>query len=124
MPYGAFVKLSDGRSGMVHISELSHNYVKEVQDFLKIGDAVNVIELEKKDGKLNLSIKRAQAGNQAANCAPQNTTTKRRDRVTDHPSGLEDMISRFKQSSNEKLAAIKKNTGNKRGGNRKGSGKK
>ena len=59
--FGAFVSLPEGRSGLVHISEIAYSYVNEVRDFLTEGQEVKVQVLEIDDaGRINLSIKRAQ----------------------------------------------------------------
>ncbi len=58
--FGAFVQLTDGRSGLVHISEVSDQYVKEVKDFLQEGQEVKVVPMSSiQEGKLRLSIKKA-----------------------------------------------------------------
>ncbi|KEJ92557.1 S1 RNA-binding domain-containing protein [Synergistes jonesii] len=61
-PYGAFVRLESGQKAMVHISELSQNYVKKVEDVLDIGQKVTakVIKIDDK-GRIDLSIKALQA---------------------------------------------------------------
>ena len=58
--YGAFVELPDGKSGLVHISEIADTYVKDVKDYLKEHDKVKVkiLGLNEK-GKLDLSVKQA-----------------------------------------------------------------
>lgn len=58
--FGAFIELPGGITGLVHISEVADNYVKDVNEFLKISDivTVKVINVEK-DGKIGLSIKQA-----------------------------------------------------------------
>ena len=58
--FGAFVDLSGGVTGLVHISEIADNYVKDVKDHLKLDDivTVKVINVDK-DGKIGLSIKQA-----------------------------------------------------------------
>jgi len=58
--FGAFVELPEGLTGLVHISEVADNYVKDINDHLKVGDQVEVkvINVEK-DGKIGLSIKKA-----------------------------------------------------------------
>jgi S1 RNA binding domain protein len=58
--FGAFVELPEGSTGLVHISEVADNYVKDINDHLKVGDMVEVkvINVEK-DGKIGLSIKKA-----------------------------------------------------------------
>ena len=60
-PYGAFVRLESGQKAMVHISELSHNYVKKVEDVLEQGQKVTakVIKIDDK-GRIDLSIKAMQ----------------------------------------------------------------
>ncbi len=58
--FGAFVQLSDGRTGLVHISEVSDQYVKDVKDFLQEGQEVQVVAMSSlQEGKLRLSIKKA-----------------------------------------------------------------
>jgi S1 RNA binding domain protein len=58
--FGAFVDLSGGVTGLVHISEIADNYVKDVKDHLKIDDIVKVKVINvDKDGKIGLSIKQA-----------------------------------------------------------------
>lgn len=56
--FGAFVELPGGVTGLVHISEIADNYVKDVNDHLKLSDMVlvKVINVDK-DGKVGLSIK-------------------------------------------------------------------
>ena len=59
--FGAFVLLPGGKSGLVHISEIANAYVNDVNDYLKVGDAVKVKILSVNEaGKVNLSIKQAQ----------------------------------------------------------------
>ena len=58
--FGAFVDLSGGVTGLVHISEIADNYVKDVKDHLKLEDVVTVKVINvDKDGKIGLSIKQA-----------------------------------------------------------------
>ena len=58
--FGAFVALEGGRSGLVHISEIAPTYVNDVHDFLQEGQTVKVKVLSTENGKINLSIKKAQ----------------------------------------------------------------
>jgi len=57
MPYGAFIRLADGVSGLVHISQLSDKRVKAVEDVLAVGDAVTAKIINTEKGKISLSIK-------------------------------------------------------------------
>ena len=55
--YGAFVKLDNGLSGLVHISQISQKRIKTPGDVLKVGDTVKVKVIGIKDGKISLSMK-------------------------------------------------------------------
>ena len=58
--FGAFVKLEDGRKGLVHISEIARGYVKDINDHLAVGDEVTVKILgQDENGRLRLSIRQA-----------------------------------------------------------------
>ena len=62
MPYGAFVRITKtGRKGMIHISELSYSFVKDINTVLKVSDKVNakVIKIDDK-GRIDLSLKQTQ----------------------------------------------------------------
>ncbi len=56
-PYGAFVKLENGLSGLVHISQISNRRLKTVQEVLSLGDEVTAKITKIQDGKLSLSMK-------------------------------------------------------------------
>ena len=59
--FGAFVSLPEGKSGLVHISEIAYTYVNEVKDHLQEGQEVKVKVIGIDDaGRINLSIKKAQ----------------------------------------------------------------
>lgn len=58
--FGAFVSLPEGKSGLVHISEIANAYVTDVNEHVQVGQTVKVKILNiNDDGKINLSIKRA-----------------------------------------------------------------
>ena len=59
-PYGAFVNLGNGLSGLVHISQISMKRIKKPSEVLSVGDKVKVKVTAVKDGKLSLSIKEAE----------------------------------------------------------------
>ena len=56
-PYGAFIDLGDGLSGLVHVSQISDKRIKTPDVVLKVGDTVKVKVIAIKDGKLSLSMK-------------------------------------------------------------------
>ncbi len=58
-PYGAFIDLGDGLSGLVHVSQISEKRIKTPDVVLKVGDKVKVKVIAIKDGKLSLSMKAA-----------------------------------------------------------------
>lgn len=61
LKFGAFVDLGGGKSGMVHISEVSSTFVNDIKDVLTVGQMVKVKVLTiGEDGKISLSIKKAQ----------------------------------------------------------------
>ncbi|CEI81505.1 general stress protein 13 [Oceanobacillus oncorhynchi subsp. incaldanensis] len=58
-PYGAFVAIDGDTQGLVHISEIMHGYVKDINEHLNVGDTVNVkvIQIDEEKGKISLSIR-------------------------------------------------------------------
>ena len=155
-PFGAFVALPEGRVGMVHISEVSNEFVQDINTVLHDGDEVKVQVINiAPDGKIALSIKRllppaprqpregrpagprpggfrngqegGRSGGRGAGRAPreggrgpareaaprvwQPKTPVRSDNLS-----FEDMMSRFKSQSEEKMADLDHETNNRRGG--------
>jgi S1 RNA binding domain protein len=95
--YGAFVKLDSGESGMVHISQVDVNYVRNIHDFIREGDRVKVkVVAQKEDGKIDLSIKQAQPGYEDR---PQ--------RGRSDPE-FEQKLKRFMSQSQERLVDLKR----------------
>lgn len=153
-PFGAFVALPEGRVGMVHISEVSNEYVQDINTVLHDGDTVKVQVIQvAPDGKIALSIKRllprparpdrgprpggprsgapregghfggSRSGGRppreggrgpAREAAPRVWQPKAPAR-SDNLS-FEDMMSRFKSQSEEKMADLDHETNNRRGG--------
>ena len=69
--FGAFVLLPEGKSGLVHISEIANAFVSDVNEFVQVGQSVKVRVLNiSEDGKINLSIKRAEEQSAAAPARP------------------------------------------------------
>ncbi len=101
-PYGAFLKLEDGRLGLGHISEIDRNYVKDVHDHLRETDVVQakVIAI-KEDGKIDLSIK-----------ALQDPPPQRQRRGSDPE--FEQMLKKFMRQSEERLVDYKRAVEHKR----------
>ena len=57
--YGAFVLINDKYDGLIHISEISSGYVKNINDYIKIGDKIfaQVVDIDEENNKFKLSIK-------------------------------------------------------------------
>lgn len=102
-PYGAFLQLEGGKVGLVHISEIDRNYVKDVREHLRENDVVQAKVLSiKEDGKIDLSIKALQD--------PQPRLTRRRG----SDPGFEQMLKRFMRSSEERQVDYKRSIEHKR----------
>lgn len=123
--FGAFVELPEGSTGLVHISEVADNYVKDINEFLKVGDEVTVKVLNvEKDGKIGLSIKKAKEQVETAgNDRPERPQRQQRPRnfKQDKRGGapvenFESKMSRFLKDSEDRLASLKRHTESKRGG--------
>ncbi|MFB6500365.1 S1 domain-containing RNA-binding protein [Bacillus haynesii] len=108
--FGAFVELPGGSTGLVHISEVADNYVKDINDHLKVGDQVEVkvINVEK-DGKIGLSIKKAVDRPQPSR--PSRPKNDFRSKET-----FEQKMNKFLKDSEDRLSSLKRNTESKRGG--------
>ena len=112
--FGAFVQLSDGVTGLVHISEIADNYVKDVNDHLKLEDTVTVKVINvDKNGKIGLSIK--QASDKPAS-GGHRKGGRRPYKPRPNALSFEEKMSRFLKDSEERMSSLKKNTESKRGG--------
>lgn len=132
--FGAFVSLPDGKSGMVHISEVSNSFVKDIKDVLKEGDTVKVKVVNiTQEGKISLSIKKAdesgsdaqqkRAGRPQRNDRPRNNANvwQGQQKPRKEAMSFEEMMAQFKQASDEKMSDLKRSTdGRHGGGNRRG----
>lgn len=124
--FGAFVALPDGSSGMVHISEVSTTFVKDIKDHLSEGQQVKVKVINISDeGKIALSIKKALDSDSEYGQKPQRQQKKPRQanvwrgqpqRPSEENMSFEDMMQRFKQVSDEKMTDLKRSGESKHGG--------
>ena len=124
MPFGVFVDLGDKQSGLVHISELSSGYVKDINEHIKKGDCikVKVIKIDG-DGKISLSARQAEdkkkpRQEKASQRAQKNARPGDFDWYAKPAEDLsfEDKLSKFKQDSDEKMQALKRSADSKRSG--------
>ena len=125
--FGAFVELPGGSTGLVHISEVADSYVKDVNDYLKVGDVIEVKVISEKDGKTALSIKKAidkpegQTSSYSQRPPRQGRTDSRskdfRSKGNFKPKeNFEDKIAKYLKTSEENLSTLKRSTGAKQGG--------
>ena len=117
--FGAFVELPDKTTGMVHISEVSSSFIKDIHEKLSEGDVVKVkvIDINEK-GKVALSIKKAQpeqqeeskpkrpAGDRPKRSQPPVWTGTQKSEP--ESMSFEDMMAKFKSVSDEKMSDLKK----------------
>jgi S1 RNA binding domain protein len=142
--FGAFVKVTSGEVGMVHISEVASSYVKDIKEHLAEGQDVKVKVLSINEaGKISMSIKQAEpkpaeprekkefrsfdkgADKRPAGNKPRrgnNPPVWQGNRQEDKPQSFEDMMAKFKQTSDERQAGMKKPAESRRsgGGSRRG----
>lgn len=103
--FGAFVALPDGRSGLVHISEVANSYVKEVGDHLSVGQTVRVRVLSiAGDGKINLSVRQAAEGASSPRRSAPRRTAAQSGEQPDGDKAFEDRLKKFMQESDSRIA--------------------
>ena len=125
--FGAFVDLPDGLTGLVHISEIADDYVRDVKDYLKLEDivTVKVIHVDK-NGKIGLSIKQAvekppQTARPNVPGGPQRRRGESQGARPGKPpvsrqSSFEEKMMKFLRDSEERISSLKRHTESKRGG--------
>ncbi len=115
--FGAFIELPGGKTGMVHISEVSSTYVKEISDFLKESQLVRVKVLGITDeGKVSLSIKKCQEQPDMPPPPPRRPYQPRQEnrgwqpkkQIPQENMTFEDMMTKFKQTSEDKMSDLKR----------------
>jgi len=140
--FGAFVSFEDGGSGLVHISEISREYVEDINQHLTMGQQVSVKVLSIDDnGKIALSIRQTQEPAATERAAPRRKTERSAPRGprpprpapvpfdpssppveftpvpgkrSTPPGSFEDKMLRFKQDSEEKIHALKRESNGKK----------
>ena len=117
--FGAFVELPSGSTGLVHISEVADNYVKDINDHLKVGDMVEVKVMNVgSDGKIGLSIRKAKPESEQRPQRPQRPSRPRQGSKPsfERPENFEQKMAKFMKDSEERLTTLKRATESKRGG--------
>ncbi len=128
-PFGAFVELEGGKTGLVHISEVSSEFVEDISKHLTVGQSVKVKVISVDgQGKISLSIKKAaedkpkkKSGEKPKKSggglkgAPEVFEFSHKKKEMEDMS-FEDKLLKFKQDSEEKIQDLKRNTEGKRNG--------
>ncbi len=118
--FGAFVALPDGKTGLVHISEVANAYVSDIRQHLTEGQDVKVVIIGNENGKINLSIKRLEAkpqqpaaprGNASRTPAPQPNRAPKAPTPPPAPKSadqlFEERLKAFMSESDSKLSSIR-----------------
>ena len=139
--FGAFVSFPDGKTGLVHISEIAYTYVNDIRDHLQEGQTIQVKVLGIDDNnRINLSIKKAkepparaagttrQGSSHTAGRQPPSSAARPQSRsgafmpkqtVTKEPVGFEERLKQFMQASDSRMSdlnrSIDKKSGSRRG---------
>jgi S1 RNA binding domain protein len=101
--FGAFVSLQDGEEGFIHISKVSKDYVKDIDNYLKVGQSIKAKVLgTTKFGKWELSIKDLEKNSGDKSESKSNQDFERK-------------LSKFMKESSKKISAYKKRLDKKRG---------
>lgn len=121
--FGAFVKFTNGKKGLIHISQVADSYVKNINDHLKIGDKVKarIIKISP-DGKIDLTLKTQRETAPRPKGRHQNFGGGRRENMTSYPNGkafrtssFEEKLKHFLKDSEERQADLKKHYEEKQG---------
>ena len=116
LQYGVIVRLPDGKSGLVHISEIAEGYVRDVNDYFHEGDAVKVkLVGQKEDGRLELSAKQAEPRKPIEGRVVDSTPPPR-GRVSE---SFEERLTDFIKDSNRVLNELKRSRDARRKGGRR-----
>lgn len=122
--FGAFVELPDNSTGLVHISEVADNYVKDINDHLKVGEMVEVKVMNvEADGKIGLSIRKAKPQPERPERPERPQRPRNNNRGGNHRGesrqpveNFEQKMARFLKDSEDRLTTLKRATESKRGG--------
>lgn len=116
--FGAFIDLGEGQTGMVHISEVSYNFINNINEVLKVNDKVKAkVTAISDEGKISLSIKKSEERKPVKRTPPPVDNsfvwTQSKQEGT-----FEEMLSKFKQTSDEKISTLKRKNNDSRRGKR------
>ena len=129
--FGAFIDLGAGKTGLVHISEVSNGFVKDINEVLKVKDEVTVVVTTVgNDGKIGLSIRKAQDNPpeakrefpkkefQRPQAKKPYVKNQNQNQNTNNPGkdDFDSLMSSFLKDSDDRLSTLRRSTEGKRGG--------
>lgn len=108
-PFGAFVSLDGTTQGLVHISHITHGYLADINEAIKVGDQVKVkiLSIDSEKGKISLSIKETQE-KPRNNARPQSRPQSRPQKKETPPEDFESLMKDFLKFSNDRQSDINK----------------
>ncbi|MBE6936010.1 MAG: S1 RNA-binding domain-containing protein [Ruminococcaceae bacterium] len=118
--YGAFVTLPDQTVGMVHISEISYQYVQDIHEVLEVGQQVKVKVINvDENGRISFSIKKAAPPPpRPARPAPQPERRAAPQKPAPQEMSFEDKLKEFMQVSDSRMSDLRHYTDRKNGSRR------
>ena len=122
LPYGAFLSLAEGKSGLLHISEMNSSLTKNMNDLLNVGEQVKVKVLAvTPEGKISLSVRALDASSRTAQVKEPKPSEMfgRTGVVIEENKNFEDQLKRFVRKSRETLTDVQKQVDRKSGRKRK-----
>lgn len=121
LKYGVIIALPEGQSGLIHISEIADEYVHQVSDYFREGDAVKVKVLgRREEGRYELSAKQAEARKPLEGAALRPAGPPRSSNPERGSGGgsFEERLTDFLKESNRKINELKRSRDGKRRGRR------
>ena len=97
--YGIFVSFYEFYSGLIHISEISHGFVRNINDYVKMGDTIytEILEVDEEQAHLKLSIK---------NISYKNNNTRKNKKINETPMGFTTLEYKLPKWIEEKLTKL------------------
>ena len=108
--FGAFVQLPGNKTGMIHISEISKEFVQDINQVLKMGDVVKVRVIHVEENKIGLSIRKAETPSLRKPEPPVP--------AKESSGDFEELLARFMKASEAHQSEVRRNSKNKRGNSR------
>lgn len=117
--FGAFVDIGNNQTGLVHISEVSDRFIKDINDELSVGDEITVRVVSIKDDKIGLSIRQAKESppqSETKKTAPSQKAAAPSRKSSSRGKNFDALMSSFLKESEDRLSDLRRSTEGKRGG--------